>query len=468
MSRAEIKLRKYDGLFSSVTARPSPRCLRWRFVQGTVLILIVSFGRCSWPGVFLRCCLLESPGERAAGKKQPLSCPGSTSGQLHWNLKCLKNSSHVALSAAEGDDHSPGSRAQPGVTCSARPPAAASHEARPSPTRRWLAGGQDEQQAGAQGPGWAAPGASSGESPPARPIHRLFVAPLHGAIRRPAGAACLAPDPAFSGLGQTQAPLLQAGTGGASGRVRARAASLPGRLGARRGVQPSGPQPAPPLTPLGLAGPRPPELRSCGAMAGAPGQAAGPGGRAEHGAVRAALPPCVCAGEAPRLHAEPPDACGGSVRLVPVLPRGGRAAHRTAENMAVLGDLRRQAGSCWDTLAGTTAACPPRPACGDRAGRREGALPTSLCLMVVQLRACCTERRRPKSRGVGWGPLVPGQPCPGPRWPPPWRKGVRGARGRSQGRGRAGLKSRIRPGPLVPFLLQPWLRPWGSRAPHWD
>lgn len=163
---------------------------------------------------------------KSSGKKQPLSCPGSTSGQLHWNLKCLKNSSHVALSAAEGDDHSPGSRAQPGVTCSARPPAAASHEARPSPTRRWLAGGQDEQQAGAQGPGWAAPGASSGESPPARPIHgwglrnRLFVAPLHGAIRRPAGAACLAPDPAFSGLGQTQAPLLQAGTGGASGRVR--------------------------------------------------------------------------------------------------------------------------------------------------------------------------------------------------------------------------------------------------------
>lgn len=99
-------------------------------------------------------------------------------------------------------------------------------------------------------------------------------------------------------------------------------------------------------------------------MAGVPGQAAGPGGRAEHGAVRAALPPCVCAGEAPRLHAEPPDACGGSVRLVPVLPPGGRAAHRTAENMAVLGDLRRQAGSCWDTLAGTTAACPPRPACG--------------------------------------------------------------------------------------------------------
>lgn len=121
---------------------------------------------------------------------------------------------------AQGHVLSPGSRAQPGR------PQLPRTKARPSPTRRWLAGGQDEQQAGAQGPGWAAPGASSGESPPARPIHswglcnRLFVAPLHGAIRRPAGAACLAPDPAFSGLGQTQAPLLQAGTGGASGRVR--------------------------------------------------------------------------------------------------------------------------------------------------------------------------------------------------------------------------------------------------------
>lgn len=381
MSRAEIKLRKYGGLFSSVTARPSPRCLRWRFVQGTVLILIVSFGRCSWPGVFLRCCLLESPGERAAGKKQPLSCPGSTSGQLHWNLKCLKNSSHVALSAAEGDDHSPGSRAQPGVTCSARPPAAASHEARPSPTRRWLAGGQDEQQAGAQGPGWAAPGASSGESPPARPTHgwglrnRLFVAPSTVQFGVPRGPPAWPQTQPSQDSARRRLLSCKPGRGARVGTCEARAASLPGRLGARRGVQPSGPQPAPPLTPLGLAGPRPPELWSCGAMAGAPGQAAGPGGRAEHGAVRAALPPCVCAGEAPRLHAEPPDACGGSVRLVPVLPPGGRAAHRTAENMAVLGDLRRQAGSCWDTLAGTTAACPPRPACGDRAGRREGAPP---------------------------------------------------------------------------------------------
>lgn len=161
-------------------------------------------------------------------------------------------------------------------------------------------------------------------------------------------------------------------------------------------------------------------------MAGVPGQAAGPGGRAEHGAVRAALPPCVCAGEAPRLHAEPPDACGGSVRLVPVLPSGGRAAHRTAENMAVLGDLRRQAGSCWDTLAGTTAACPPRPACGDRAGRREGAPPHFTLSDGGSAPGLLYGAASPQKQGRGMGPLVPGQPCPGPRWPPPWRKGSGG------------------------------------------
>lgn len=73
----------------------------------------------------------------------------------------------------------------------------------------------------------------------------------------------------------------------------------------------------------------------------------GPGGPHRARSVHMALPSCVCTEEKLRLHADAPRT---RVRGVPAvflgLPPRGRAAHRTAEDVAVWGDLCRQAGSC--------------------------------------------------------------------------------------------------------------------------
>lgn len=87
----------------------------------------------------------------------------------------------------------------------------------------------------------------------------------------------------------------------------------------------------------------------------------GPGGPHRARSVHMALPSCVCTEEEPCLHADAPRTrVRGVPAVFPGLPPQGR------------GCVGRPLPAGWVVLAGTTAACPLRPACGDRGWRARG------------------------------------------------------------------------------------------------
>lgn len=150
----------------------------------------------------------------------------------------------------------------------------------------------------------------------------------------------------------------------------------------------------------------------------------------------------------------PPTRVGGASASSPFCPR---EAGQPTE--------RPRTWPCWATFAGRlgragTSSLAPRPPAprdlrvGTGLADERAPLPTSLCPMVVQLRACCTERRRPKSRGVGWDPSFQASLAQAPGG---LRRGGRGSGGRV-GVHRAGAGPVLRVG----SALASWFRFFSS------